>query len=758
MLRSTLIAAVAVMCTACSAGTVRDKVTMKLQPFDLGQVRLLDGDCKRAQEANGRYLLDLDPDRLLHAFRLNAGLPSTAKPLGGWESPDCEVRGHFVGHYISALSMLYRSTGDRVYKDRADMMVAELAKCQKGLGKGYLSAFPESFWDRLEAPDRVPWAPYYTIHKIMAGMFDAYTLCGNEQALGVLKGMAAYFSGRFDRLSQGQIDRILGVEYGAMNEVLYNLYSVTGDPAHLKLAHTFDRAAFLGPLALEHDNLTGLHGNTHIAIIRGAARRYELTGDERYRTITRFFWDTVTGTRCYASGGTTVAEMWPEPNRLALTLAINNHECCKTHNLLNVTRYLIRWTADPRLADYYERAFFNGILGTQDPETGMLIYYVPLASGYPKVFGTPNDTFWCCYGTGVESFAKLADSVYFHDSGGLYVNMYIPSELTWTDKGVTVRQETRFPEDSYAKLTISALKPTSFALSFHVPYWAVNGARVSVNGKPIAVKAVPTSYLKLKREWRNGDVVKIDLPMSLHVHRMPDDPDMMAIMYGPLVLAGIMDELQGPQKTYLIGDPGKPADWIKPVKGKPLTFRVTGQERNWTLVPLNRILRERYAVYWIVAASDSRRCREIKAEEEARMLRAARTIDQVIIGDGNSESAHGMKGEKTGAGQLEGRTWRHATDGGWFSYDLALPKEGAVSLACTYWGSDSGPREFDIIADGTTIATQTLNNNKPGEFFDVEYPLSRALIDGKATITIRFQAKPGNFAGGVFGCATVRPG
>ncbi|MGQ9730320.1 MAG: beta-L-arabinofuranosidase domain-containing protein [Candidatus Zipacnadales bacterium] len=375
----------------CMAHAQEMTVPMKLQAFDLRDVTLEDGPCLVAREANRKYLLELDPERLLHAFRVNAGLPSGAEPLGGWEAPHVDVRGHFTGHYLSACALMYRSTGDKELKRRGDYLVAELAKVQERLGGGYLSAFPEEFLDRLETRNRVPWVPLYVIHKIMAGLYDMYTLAQNKPALNVLVKMADYYKARADRLTDFEFEQMLQTEFGGMSEVLHNLYGLTGNPNHLTLANRYDQAAFLGPLALHRDNLSFLHGNTQIPKICGAARRYELTGEDIYRDITEFFWHRVVETRCYATGGTTSGEHWPEPNRLAETLSATNQECCKTHNMLKVTRYLIRWTADPKYADYYERAFWNGIMGTNHPETGQLIYYVPLATGHRKVFGQPYD-------------------------------------------------------------------------------------------------------------------------------------------------------------------------------------------------------------------------------------------------------------------------------------------------------------------------------------------------------------------------------
>ena len=727
-------------------------VPMALQPFDLQDVRLSDGPLKIAQEADRKYLHELDFDRLLYTFRQNAGLPTPGEPLGGWEAPSCEVRGHFIGHYLSACALMYRSTGDEELKAKAERMVAELARCQDALGGSYLSAYPESFLDRLERLERVTWAPLYVTHKTMAGLLDMYQLAGNEQALDVLKRMAAYYKARADKLTDYQMERMLTVEFGGMSEVLHNLCGITHDPAHLDVAHRYDQAAFLGPLALERDNLSHIHGNTQIPKICGAARHYELTGDERYRTLVRFFWDRVVKTRTFATGGTTSGEVWPEPYQLSQTLAANTQECCKTHNMLKVTRYLIRWTGDPAYADYYERAFYNGILGTNRADNGQMIYYVPLQTGCTKQWGTPYDSFWCCYGTGIESFAKLGDSIYFHDSDGLYVNLSIPSTVTWKEKGLRLEQVTSFPEREGTSFIFRLERPTRLALHLHVPYWATQGVTVKVNGKDTPEKAKPTSYLVLNREWRDGDRVEVSMPMALHASPMPDDPEMVAVMYGPVVLAGLDPD---PSAVFL-SDPREPTKWIEKTNDGPLTFAVKGQKTAMRLIPWYRVVDEPYGVYWIVTPEGSERHKAILAAEEARRKHEARTIDRVVVGDEASERDHNLQGEKHGAGPYGNRHWRHAPDG-WFSWDLKVLPEVQNTLVCTYWGSDVPPRRFDILVDGKVIATQELNVNKPGQFLDVEYPIPLELTRGRDKVTVRFQAQPGNTAGGVFDCAILKP-
>jgi DUF1680 family protein len=751
---NSIISASAACTMACPVGltaAVEDKAPMRLHAFDLKQVRLLDGFCKAAQEANRRYLHSLDSDRLLYCFRATAGLPAPGKPLGGWEEPKCEVRGHFVGHYLSACALMYASAGDEALKAKADAMVAEMAKCQKAMGGEYLSAYPQDFWDRLEKMEKPPWAPYYTIHKIMAGLFDMYQLCGNEQALDILKGMAGYFKKRIDKLPLAQWDRILTVEFGGMAEVLHNLHSATGDPSHFALASKFDQGAFLGPLALEWDNLSGIHANTQIPKICGACRRYEVTGDERYRTVASFFWDRVVNTRSYCTGGSNKGEFWGEPNKLAGTLGADTQEACTTYNMLKVTRYLLRWTGEAKYADFYGRAYFNGILGTQNPKDGMLIYMMPLGAGVTKKFGTPENDFWCCYGTGIESFSKLGDSIYFHDDDGVYVNLFVSSELNWEEAGVRLEQRTRFPEENLTTFIVHCSEPTEGSLHVYVPWWATKGAAVKVNDQPLNVEAKPISYLTLKREWKDGDKVEVRMPMSLYTHPMPDDPELMAVMYGPLVLAGLT-----PREQFFVGDPKDLNAWIKPVEGRPLRFRTAGQPTDITFMPLNEVVGETYGVYWPIVRKGSPRHQKLLVEEQVRHKRDARTVDRIIANDSASESAHNLKGLNHAAGPFRNRGWRHAPDG-WFSWDLKVLPDVPMILCCTYWGSDVPPRKFDILIDEKVIATQSLDRNRPDEFFDIEYKIPPELTTGKDKITVKFRAHKGNTAGGVFECATLKP-
>ncbi len=543
----------------------REKVSWKVRPFPMKQVRLGQGPCTAAMEADRRYLHSLPPDRLLHTFRINAKIASSATPLGGWEAPDCELRGHYAGgHYLSAVALMYASTGDEDLKKNGNAVVAELAKCQKGLNDGgYLSAFPIEFFDRLRSREKV-WAPFYTIHKIMAGLLDMYLYTGNEQALEAVEKMAGWTASYTGSLSYDHMQRILGTEYGGMGEVLSNLYAVTGKPY--------------------------------------------------YRNIAEYFWDEVVSERSYCTGGTSNHESWnTDPGKLAAELSTNTTEDCCAYNMMKLTRHLFGWSPDARYMDYYERLVFNHRLGTINPEDGTMMYYLPLASGYWKTFGKPYDSLWCCTGTGSEEYAKLTDTIYFHGDDSLYVNLYVDSNLEWPEKGLQVKQETRFPEQQGTTIRISAKNPQQLEVNLRIPYWAQGGS-VKVNGAVLQAFSSPGSYLTLNRVWKTGDKIELSLPMGLHVDSMPDDQSVQAMMYGPLVLAGRFDAvpkemLYGdyepkPGDQYkvpeIVADANKPTAWVEVDSKQPLTLSALGQSKAMTLAPLYQIINERYAVYWKV--------------------------------------------------------------------------------------------------------------------------------------------------------------
>ena len=387
---------------------------------------------------------------------------------------------------------------------------------------------------------------------------------------------------------------------------------MTGKHDYLDIAQRFDKKRFLDPLAAHRDELKGLHVNTHIPQVIAAARYYELTGERRYRDIAEYFWEEVVSERSYCTGGTSNGEGWnTDPGKLSTELGPDSTECCCAYNMMKLTRHLFGWSPDARFMDYYERALFNHRLGTINPQDGGMMYYLPLASGYWKTFGTPFDSFWCCTGTGSEEYAKLADTIYFHDDDSVYVNLYIDSRLEWPEKGLQIRQETRFPEEQGTTIIVSAKNPTQMAINLRIPYW-VQGGGVKINGASLQAFASPGSYLALHREWKSGDKIELSLPMALHTSPMPDDESIQAAMYGPLVLAGRFDAVPremsygsyGPESGQqarvpeIVAEANKPLAWIEPDAKQPLTFHAVGQSRSFALVPLYQVIHERYAVYW----------------------------------------------------------------------------------------------------------------------------------------------------------------
>ncbi|AFL88078.1 hypothetical protein Terro_1782 [Terriglobus roseus DSM 18391] len=590
----------------------------RLSPFPMSAVRLLDGEFKRSADVNEKYLDSLQVDRLLHSFRLTAGITSSAKPYGGWEIPNGELRGHFAGgHYLSAVAFASAGAGNTTLREKGNALVAGLAACQKANGNGYLSAYPPELFQRLALGKQV-WAPFYTYHKIMAGLVDMYTQTGNEDALKVAEGMAGWSSAYFADMSDAQRQGILRIEYGGMNEVLVNLYSLTGKERYLSQARKFEQPTFLDPLAAHRDELQGLHANTSIPKIIGAARMYEATGDRRYQEIASYFLDDVLSAHTYAIGNTSDDEHWRTPaGSLAGSLSLKNAECCVAYNLMKLERHLSAWTGDARWMDAYERTLFNARLGTQDA-AGLKQYFFPLAAGYWRVYGSPEESFWCCTGTGAEDFAKFGDSIYFHANDTVYVNQFIASVLTWKEKGFTLRQETSFPSESQTRLTIQTAQPQERSIAIRIPSWIADGGFVAVNDKRLEAFAEPGSYLVIRRTWHAGDTVTVHLPMALREEPLPGSPNTAAALYGPLVLAGTLGDgpTSGPTKiltgrgTAPEGVPAAaplpgikagttPGSWLKPVQGKPLHFQAEDKAGAAVeVMPMYQVRDQKYSVYW----------------------------------------------------------------------------------------------------------------------------------------------------------------
>lgn len=597
-------------------GGSRETVLPRISPFPLSRVRLLPGVFAQEAEKNARYLDSLPVDRLLYSFRAEAGLSNSAEPYGGWEAPSCELRGHFNGgHYLSACALAYATSSNEDLKRKGDQMVAALAKCQQKLNGGYLSAFPETFFDRLSREEKV-WAPFYTLHKILAGLIDMYTLTGNEQALPVAEGLGGWITQWSANRSDAQMQRILRTEYGGTNEALANLYAITGKSRYLDGARRFEQPSFFDPLAAHRDELTGLHANTNVPKVIGAARLYELTGDARYRAIAEYFLEEVVRERTYAQGGTSNFEHWKTPpGRLDGTLTIADTECCVAYNMMKLARHVFSWTGDPRWMDYYERTLWNTRLGTQNND-GLKMYFTPLAAGYWKLYNSADRSFFCCTGTGAEEFAKFTDTIYFHDGDGIYVNQFLPSEVHWPEKNVRLRQETAFPSEDVIRLVVRGETAKPFTMHVRVPGWTAPGGSIRINGKPSEVFAEPGSYLSIKHAWRDGDRIEIKLPMPLKPCPLPGNPAMQAVMYGPIMLAGVISHEPAPPELALTGEPlpnkypdplpapkidAKPDDpvgWMEPVSTRDLTFRAAAQNQTIQVMPWNRITSERYLVYW----------------------------------------------------------------------------------------------------------------------------------------------------------------
>ena len=580
-------------------------------------------------ELNRSFLHSLPNERLAHNFRVTAGIASDADPLGGWEAPDCELRGHYVGHYLSSCALLYANTGDQAILIKANELVSILAQCQSK--DGYLGGYPATFYLKLRKREKI-WAPFYTYHKIIAGMLDMYEHTGNQQALEVAIRMMDWADSYSHSIPDEEWQHVLLVEHGGMNESCFNLYAITGKSKYLDLGYRFEHKKIFEPLAANEDKLNDNHANTNIPKIIGAIRAYELTGDERYLRISENFFRMVTEHHAYCTGGTSNGEMWHDPDAIAKELGPSAEECCCSYNMMKLSRHLFGQQPDAKFFDYYERLLFNVRAGTQD-RNGMLMYYVPLQPGMYKTFGTLFDSFWCCTGTGSEEYAKLSDSIYFHDDNSVFVNLFIPSKLDWKELGFRLKQTTRFPQEERITLTVESAPSRPVQLKIRAPWWATKGAKVSINGMRKDVASTPSTYLTLEYDWKPGDVIAIDIPMSLHIATAPDDKQIQAAMYGPLVLAarlgteGLTTSMiygrYGPRSydngypmplvdtrpdtdqddvALEAGHPSKVDDgiWFERVESLPqytIQFRTKGRAPNHSLVPLNQIMDERYSVY-----------------------------------------------------------------------------------------------------------------------------------------------------------------
>ncbi|GGN88286.1 hypothetical protein GCM10010112_71640 [Actinoplanes lobatus] len=579
---------------AGTAHAARADIGVSAYGFPLTAVRLGAGPFADNTARTHTYLRFLNADRLLHMFRLTAGLTSTATACGGWESPSTELRGHSTGHVLTALAQAYASTGDTTLQAKGDYLVAQLALCQRP--NGYLSAYPESFIDRVETGQQV-WAPYYTLHKIVQGLLDWHQLTGNTQALTLLQHKAAWIQARNSRLTLAQRQQMLRVEFGGIGETLFNLYQLSDDPAHLTTAQYFDHAQILDPLATGVDALAGFHANAQIPKAIAAIRAFHATGDSRYRDIAVNFWNFVVRQHSYTIGGNSNGEYFQAPNRIAAELSDSTCECCNTYNMLKLTRQL--FFTDPgraaELMDFYEKALYNHLLGAQNPNSanGHHCYYVPLRAGGIKTYSNDYDNFTCCHGTGMETNTKFADSIYFVNNTILYVNLFISSTLTWPGRGITVQQDTTYPESLTTRLTVTGSGVID--LRIRIPSWT-SGAQVRVNGV-LTGTPTPGTYLSINRTWAGGDVVDVTCPMALTLEPTPDNPSVRAVRHGPIVLAGQFGTSNLTALPTLSGTP-------QPT-GTPLEYTAGSV----LLRPFYKTHGQRYSVYWNVTSTTPREAR-----------------------------------------------------------------------------------------------------------------------------------------------------
>jgi DUF1680 family protein len=773
--------------------------------FPLRDVRLGPSPFLNAQETDLHYLMALDADRLAAPFLREAGLATKEPSYGNWESSGLD--GHMGGHYLSALALMSASTGDPEVKRRLDYFVAELKRAQAANGDGYLGGIPggRAAWrdvaaGKLHADNfsvNGKWVPWYNLHKLYAGLRDAWRYAGNEDARVMLVALSDWALRLTDKLSDEQMAAMLKSEHGGMNEVLADVTQMTGDQRYMALALRFSHQAVLQPLEQGRDQLTGLHANTQIPKVIGFKRIADLTGRKEMDKAAEFFWQTVVDHRTVAIGGNSVKEHFHDAGNFSpMVDEVEGPETCNTYNMLKLTELLFasssKGSNKAAYADYYERSLYNHILGSQHPDTGGFVYFTPMRPNHYRVYSQVDQGMWCCVGSGIESHAKYGEFIYAHEGKGkdaaLFVNLFIPSTLDWRAQGVRITQSNRFPDQAGTRLTVDAVAAGSagFALKIRYPAWVAPGKlSVRVNGRPVAVDAQPGSYVSIAHAWKQGDRVDVALPMTTRLEQMPDKSNWYAVLHGPIVLAAKTNPFPGERLNFLaddsrmghiahgqvcplesaptfVADGGDFLRRLKPVAGKPLTFRAAGLVQGGGVgaatefIPFFRLHDARYTVYLphSTPGDYARMKTQAAADEAERLALAARTIDTVAPGEQQPESDHGFQGEGADAGVNAGRHWRHAS--GWFSYVLKDPKHEAQLLRLTFARADAG-RQFDVLVNGQRVAEVTLAGDEPEDFYSRDIALPPALVrDAGGTLTVKFVARPGSLAGGLYGVRLLR--
>lgn len=742
--------------------------------FNLKDVRLIDNSpFKHAMEIDGAYMLSLSADKLLNRFYKNSGLQPKDSAYGGWESEG--LSGHTLGHYLSACSMMYASTGDDRFKQKVNYIVDELVKCQVARKTGYIGAIPkeDSIFYKVQKGDiktggfdlNGGWSPWYTVHKVMAGLVDAYLYCDNNKALDAVLKMADWTGEIVNPLNDEQRQKMLKCEYGGMNDVLANIYAITGNKKYLDLSYKFYDDFVMQPLAEgKPDPLAGKHSNTNIPKAIGSARQYELTANKGDETIASRTWNILVDDHTYVTGGNGNYEYLGQPKKLNDALSDNTAESCCIYNMLKLTGHLFSWQPNARLMNYYERALYNDILASQNPNDAMMLYFEPLRMGSKKQFSDSTNTFTCCVGSGMENHAKYTEDIYFEGAdGSLYVNLFIPSQLNWKSKNITVTQHTNYPENGTTSITISAKKSTQFAVKIRQPWWAKNDATITVNGKAYKAEKDANGFLVINKKWNDNDKIDIAFEMSLYTESMPDNNNRVALLYGPVVLAGNLGDTL-PDPVYgtpvLLTDNRNVSDWVVKDASAPLTFHTknTGKPFDVTLTPFYKNIDNHYSVYWdyFTNADWSARQAEYEAEKKRQQMVEAQTIDNFRIGEMQPERDHNLKSsEQSYVDQAYGRSGREVRKDGFFSFDMKVDGDKPTALLFSYIGDDKN-RSFDILVDGVKVTSVELKGKETGKFFDEEYAIPAELLKGKTSINVKVLSTNGKTAGRVFGVRTIR--
>lgn len=761
--------------------------TRVAEPFPLQQVRLLPGSpFKTAQDNDAAYLLSIDPYRLLHRFYVNAKLPTRGEVYGGWEQ--LGLSGHTLGHYLSACAIMYASTGNTEFKNRVELIVNELEKCQQARGTGYIGAIPDedSIFNQVARGEirsggfdlNGGWSPWYTVHKVMAGLVDAFTYTENRKALEMVKAMSDWTATIVNPLSDSLRQKMLRCEWGGMNDVLATVYKLTGNRKYLDLSYKFFDDFVMKPLSERIDPMPGKHSNTNVPKAIGSANQYEITRNPRDKTIASFFWETMVKHHTYVIGGNSSYEYCGEADKLNDRLSDNTCETCNTYNMLKLTRHLFSWAPNSEYMDYYERALYNHILASQNPDNGMMCYFVPLRMGTRKVFSDSFNTFTCCVGTGMENHAKYGEAIYYQDFGdlgdwedeqdggdrmnGLFVNLFIPSVLDWRD-GIRIRQETSFPESGKILFKIQTKQPRTFSLRLRKPAWARQSPTLKVNGLAIDSYRVENGYIVINREWKDNDQVELNFRFDLYTESMPDNKDRVALLYGPLVLAGQLgDSLPDPVYgvPVLLTADRNPANWIKLTGQRPLEFAIRGigEPFNPILLPFYKTYKQHYTVYWDYFTRTDWEKKKYSYEEEKRKQREieANTIDYFRMGEMQPERDHQLQAtERSYVSDALGVNGREARADHHFSFVMKVNPAQSNSLLMVYLGDDKN-RKFDVLIDGRPLVTVDWKGGEANKFYPVTYPIPAGMITGKTSITVKVIATHGTTTARIFGVRTIK--